>query len=681
MSSVPECKRILIERVVPALDNGRYAVKCEVGDRLVVRADVFRDGHEKIVSSLIWRKKGDQKWERAPMKCINAGIDLWEGSFIPPGIGAFEYAIEAHCDLLGSWAGDVKKKLDAGQDVASDLLEGIELAKRYSAWLPKSEQSNWKSLVKSAETAKSQLERVAILFSQELLGRAAAVPDPGTKVVSERVFPLWVDRVEARYAAWYELFPRSQGKLVKKSGAAGSVVSGRNVGATSAETGGTFKDVEARLPDIQEMGFNVLYFPPIHPIGHTQRKGPNNSLNAAPGDPGCPYSIGNSDGGHDAIEPGLGSFKDFEHLVKKAREHGMEIALDFAVNCSPDHPYLEKHPDWFSKRPDGTIKYAENPPKKYEDIYPINFESSDREGLWNELKRIFLFWAEKGVRIFRIDNPHTKPFSFWEWVIRDVQEEYPDVLFLAEAFTRPRVMQALGKLGFSQSYTYFTWRNFKQELVEYFTELTTPPMSWYYRGNLFVNTPDILPTFLQRGGRAGFKIRATLAATLSSVYGIYSGFELCENEGIPGKEEYLDSEKYEIKPRDWNKPGNIKSYITTLNRIRRENPALHEYDNLTFYPTENEHVLCYGKSLDENNVLIAVSLDPFQKQHSFVYVPIEKYGIKPEETYQVHDLITDKRYLWKGQKNYIELDPKTEIANVFVIRRWIHREQDFDYFK
>ncbi|MFZ2958668.1 MAG: alpha-1,4-glucan--maltose-1-phosphate maltosyltransferase [Candidatus Ozemobacteraceae bacterium] len=661
MSAVPECKRIFIQHVVPAIDCGRFAVKCEVGDRLTVRADVFRDGHEKIVSTLIWRKKGAKIWEKAPMSCLNPGLDLWEGSFVVPEIGPFQYAIEAHCDLLGAWAGDVKKKLAAGQDVASDLLEGIELAKRYLTWLPKIDQAGWKALVKAAEAAKGQNERAAVLFSKDLLDRAAAEPDPVTKVVSDCVFPLWADRVEARYAAWYELFPRSQGKSAKKSG--------------------TFKDVEARLPDIQEMGFNVLYFPPIHPIGFTQRKGPNNSLNAGPDDPGCPYSIGNADGGHDAIEPELGSFKDFEHLVKKAREHGMEIALDFAVNCSPDHPYLEAHEDWFSKRPDGTIKYAENPPKKYEDIYPINFESPDREGLWNELKRIFMFWAEKGVRIFRVDNPHTKPFSFWEWVIRDVQKEYPDVLFLAEAFTRPRVMQALGKLGFSQSYTYFTWRNFKQEIIEYFTELTSPPMSWYYRANLFANTPDILPTFLQRGGPAGFKIRATLAATLSSVYGIYSGFELCEHEGLPGKEEYLDSEKYEIKPRDWNKPGNIKRYIAGLNRMRRGNPALQEYDNLTFYKTENEHVLCYGKSLGENHVLVAVSLDPFQKQHSFVYVPIERYGIKPEETYQVHDLITDRRYLWKGEKNYVELDPGTEIANIFVIRRWAHREQDFDYFK
>ncbi|OQA06358.1 MAG: Alpha-1,4-glucan:maltose-1-phosphate maltosyltransferase 2 [bacterium ADurb.Bin374] len=429
------------------------------------------------------------------------------------------------------------------------------------------------------------------------------------------------------------------------------------------------------------MGFDVLYFPPIHPIGVTNRKGRNNSLKCAPSDPGCPYSIGSLDGGHDAVEPSLGTMKDFEHLVKTAHQHGLEIALDFAVNCSPDHPYLEHHKDWFNIRPDGTIKFAENPPKKYEDIYPINFETKDREGLWEELKRIFLFWAKKGVRIFRVDNPHTKPFNFWQWVIAGVQAEYPDVLFLSEAFTRPKVMKALAKLGFSQSYSYFTWRNFKQEIVEYFTELTTYPVAEYMRVNLFVNTPDIFPTFLQKGGRAAYKIRAVLAATLSSVYGIFQGFELCEGEPIPGKEEYMHSDKYEIRFRDWNKPGNIKELITRLNRIRHENPAMQEYDNLKFHKAENEHILFYGKTLGENHVLIAVNLDPFQRQNSFVYVPIADYGIKPDETYQVHDVLTDKRYLWKGERNYVDLDPASEPANVFVLRKWTAKEQDFDYYK
>ena len=653
--------RIIIENIQPALECGRWPIKCEVGDELKIRADVFRDGHEKIAVWLAHREQGTQDWEYNRMTCLNPGMDLWEGSFIAPAVGNFEYAIEAYCDLYGTWAVDTRKKLDAGQDVSSDLLEGIALAKRYLGWLPKEVQKTWKEIVKEAEAAKHQAERAAILLEDGIQRMAGEHPDPATRVVSERPYPLRIDRVKARYASWYELFPRSQGKSAAKSG--------------------TFKDVEARLPDIEAMGFDVLYFPPIHPIGFTKRKGPNNSLVCGPKDPGCPYSIGNADGGHDAIEPGLGTFKDFEHLVKKAKEHGMEIALDFAINCSPDHPYLHEHPEWFSKRPDGTIKFAENPPKKYEDIYPVNFETPDREGLWNELKRVLLFWAKRGVRIFRVDNPHTKPFPFWEWVIREVQAEYPDVIFLAEAFTRPRLMQSLAKLGFTQSYSYFTWRNFKQELIEYFTELTTPPMSWYYRANLFANTPDILPTFLQRGGRAAFKIRATLAATLSPVYGIYSGFELCEHEPIPGKEEYMDSEKYVVKPRDWNKPGNIKDYIATLNRVRKDHPAMQEYDNLTFYRADNEHVLFYGKSLGDDHLLTVCSLDPFQKQHSFVYVPLETYGIKPGETYQVHDLVTDRRFLWKGEKNYVELDPHDELAHIFQIRRWTHREQDFDYYK
>ncbi|MBF0546293.1 MAG: alpha-1,4-glucan--maltose-1-phosphate maltosyltransferase [Candidatus Riflebacteria bacterium] len=654
-------KRIAIENIRPNVDAGRYPVKCEVGDSFFVQADVFRDGHEKIVVRLLNRVRGENSWKRNSMVCLNSGLDLWEGSFIAEELGFSEYSIEAFCDLFASWAADTRKKLDAGQNVLSDLEDGLALGKRYLSWVQKDSKPRLKELLRTAETLKGQAEKAAILLGRELLEITYENPDPETQVLYDKPLLLWVDRLAARYSAWYELFPRSQGKDPKKSG--------------------TFKDVEARLPQIEKMGFDVLYFPPIHPIGITKRKGPNNSLKCSSSDPGCPYSIGSSEGGHDAIEPGLGNFKDFDRLVNKARQHGLEIALDFALNCSPDHPYLKEHPEWFCYRSDGTIKFAENPPKKYEDIYPLNFETSDKEGLWNELKRVLLFWAKKGVRIFRVDNPHTKPFCFWEWIIREIQNEFPDVLFLAEAFTRPRVMQHLAKIGFSQSYSYFTWRNFKQELTEYFSELTKPPISHYFRANLFANTPDILPTFLQRGGRPAFKIRATLSATLSSVYGIYSGFELCENAALLGKEEYFNSEKYEIKPRDWNEPGNIIEYISLLNRIRKENPAFQEYDNLKFYQSENEHILFYGKSLGDNHLLVAVSLDPFQKQHSFVHVPIELLSLKPDDTYQVHDLITDRRYLWKGAKNYVELDPYGEIANIFILRRWSHREQDFDYYK
>lgn len=661
MVKIPEPVRILIENVRPAVDDGRYPIKREIGDFVEVTADVFRDGHDKIVVWLLDRKKGSKEWHRSPMRCINQGLDIWQGRFTVTEIGAHEYAIEAFCDLYGSWSADTRKKVDAKVDHSSDLLEGIDLARRFLKWLPKMEQPMVREALKAAEAAMKDDSRAAVLLAPGLVELLSTYPDPATRVVTDRLYPLWVDRVGARFASWYECFPRSCAFKAGKSG--------------------TFKDVEARLPEIRAMGFDVLYFPPIHPIGVTNRKGRNNSLKCAPSDPGCPYSIGSSDGGHDAVEPSLGTMKDFEHLVKTAHQHGLEIALDFAVNCSPDHPYLEHHKDWFNIRPDGTIKFAENPPKKYEDIYPINFETKDREGLWEELKRIFLFWAKKGVRIFRVDNPHTKPFNFWQWVIAGVQAEYPDVLFLSEAFTRPKVMKALAKLGFSQSYSYFTWRNFKQEIVEYFTELTTYPVAEYMRVNLFVNTPDIFPTFLQKGGRAAYKIRAVLAATLSSVYGIFQGFELCEGEPIPGKEEYMHSDKYEIRFRDWNKPGNIKELITRLNRIRHENPAMQEYDNLKFHKAENEHILFYGKTLGENHVLIAVNLDPFQRQNSFVYVPIADYGIKPDETYQVHDVLTDKRYLWKGERNYVDLDPASEPANVFVLRKWTAKEQDFDYYK
>jgi len=516
-------------------------------------------------------------------------------------------------------------------------------------WLPKRQQILVKDFVQTAESENDPRARAQILLSPKLVDILTQNPDESTKVVTERIFRIRVDRARARFAAWYECFPRSCGY--------------------EKDMGGTFNDVAKRLQEIKRMGFDVLYFPPIHPIGVSKRKGPNNSLVAGENDPGCPYSVGSPAGGHDAVEPALGTMKDFQHLVEKCGEAGLEIALDFAINCSPDHPYLKAHPEWFSHNPDGSIKFAENPPKKYEDIYPLNFDTVDREGLWNELKRIILFWADKGVRIFRVDNPHTKPFGFWEWLINEVQKDYPDAIFLAEAFTRPPVMKALAKLGFTQSYSYFTWRNLKQEIIEYFTELTTPPVSEYMRANLFVNTPDIFPTFLQRGGRPGFKIRAVLAATLSPLYGIFQGFELCEGKPIPAKEEYLDSDKYEIRLRDWDAPGNIKDLITTLNRARNENPALQESKNLRFYRGDNQSILFYGKSKGDNHVLIAVNLDPFLKQDSWVYVPIAQFGIAPDDNYQVHDLITGRTYFWKGERNYVELDPNLEPANVFTIQK------------
>jgi starch synthase (maltosyl-transferring) len=466
-----------------------------------------------------------------------------------------------------------------------------------------------------------------------------------------------VDRVAARTAAWYEFFPRS--------------AEGR------PDRGSTFRECLGRVDDARAIGFDVIYFPPIHPIGLTNRKGRNNSVTSEPDDPGVPYAIGNrhlglpNGGGHKDVEVSLGTLEDFDWLEKQIRERGMEIALDFAINCSPDHPYVVEHPEWFYKRPDGTIKYAENPPKKYEDIYPLNFRCANWQELWEEMTSIILFWAEHGVRIFRVDNPHTKPVAFWEYLIAQVRQRFPDVIFLSEAFTRPKMMKALAKAGFNQSYTYFTWRTNKQELTEYFTELTQTEMRQYFRGNLFTNTPDILPFHLQSGGRPMFQIRAVLAATLSSLYGIYSGFELCENTALPGREEYDESEKYQFKERDWDAPGNIKELITKLNRIRRENRALHFYDNLRFHPVENEALLFYSKMTPARDsiILIFVNLDQLHTQSGWVEAPIEEFGEIGSESYQVHDLLTDERYVWHGRRNYVALHPGVQPAHILRVRR------------
>jgi len=641
-------KRVLIENVRPLIDSGLYPLKREPGDEVRVTADLFRDGHQKICAWVEYRPTGRKKWQRVPMLCVNPGLDIWEAVFNVDKTGSYEYLVVAYCEDYGTWVADTGKKVEAKTEYDSDILEGIAMARSYKSWLRENDREFLKNIISKAEKAASELQKWQILSNERLVGMLAENPDPASRVESQ-TYKIRVDRVKARFAAWYECFPRSC--------------------AFKPGQHGTFNDVVKRLQHIAAMGFDVLYFPPIHPVGFSKRKGPNNSLVCSEGDPGCPYSIGNHHGGHDAVEPALGTMEDFENLVKEAEKHGLEIALDFAINCSPDHPYLKQHPDWFSKRPDGTIKFAENPPKKYEDIYPINFESSDYKNIWKEMLRIFLFWARKGVKIFRVDNPHTKPFAFWEWVIEQVQDKYPDVIFLSEAFTRPKVMKTLAKLGFTQSYSYFTWRNQRQEIIEYFEELTTPPESEFYRANLFANTPDIFPPYLQTGGRPAYKIRAVLAATLSTVYGIFQGFELCEGIPVPGKEEYYNSDKYEIRCRDWNAPGNICDLITRINQIRRENPALQEYDNLTFYPADNEKILFYGKSLGDNHVFVVINLDPFIRHSSFVYVPLEKFGLSPDQGYQMHDLISDRRYLWYGSKNYVELDPFSEPAHIFVLKK------------
>jgi starch synthase (maltosyl-transferring) len=642
---IPKGSYIIIQHVEPQVDCGRYPAKREAGDTVRVSAEIFREGHDVLGAELLWRKEGSKHWNRLPMKQTNAGLDLWEASFIVEAIGMHEYMIEAYTDHFASWLHDTRKKYDAGQSLESEVIEGIHLLQSAAKRAPKADAGLIDAWVAELQTLKHSREQAAVMFSDQIKDTVCRHPlRKGVETGSSAVFPLYVDREKARFASWYEVFPRSTGNDPTKSA--------------------TWKDVENFLPYVADLGFDVLYFPPIHPIGKSFKKGRNNSLTALPEDPGCPYAVGNIHGGHFAVCELLGTMEEFEQMVKKAKEMDIDIAIDFAINCSYDHPYLKDHPDWFFRRPDGTIKYAENPPKKYEDIYPLNFDCADRDALWNEMKRFFLFWAEKGVSMFRVDNPHTKPVIFWEWVIREVQKVHPEVVFLSEAFTRPRMMEMLGKVGFTQSYTYFTWRNEKKELTEYFSHLTQDHVKETMRGNLFPTTPDILPKFLQNAPAANFKVRLALAATLSSVYGMYSGFEFCENEPFPGKEELNHSEKYEFKVRNWKQEG-IRSFIRSINRIRRSDPALQEYDNLKFIKTENDQILGYVKAVADPEIrsvlLILGNLDPSKTQISNVYFPLTDYGLDWRASYKAHDLLTDKIYTWQGEKNYVELTPENPV--------------------
>lgn len=653
--------RTIIENVQPTIDAGRYPIKREVGDSVRVTADIFKDGHDILTALLKFRVKGEQRWHEVPMTHI--GNDTWEGTFFVDKNALYEYTIEAYGEIFLSWRDELEKKIGKYSDLTSELLEGNKVIRKSKDFAPPHDQEYLENLAHQIESniEHNQPHAIDIALGDELKSLMLKYPNRTHATECEKPFELIVDRVIARYASWYEFFPRSQG--------------------TDPTRSATFKECEDRLPEIAEMGFDVLYMPPIHPIGRTNRKGANNSLHAGPDDPGCPYAIGNETGGHKAIDPALGTFEDFERFRLKAQSYGIELSLDIAINCSPDHPYVKEHPEWFYKRPDGTIKFSENPPKKYEDIYSLDFYCDDWKGLWEELLSVFLFWAEKGVVIFRVDNPHTKPVAFWEWCITEVKKQYPESIFLAEAFTKPKMMKVLAKCGFTQSYTYFTWRNFKQEIMDYLNELTTTSMAEYFRANFFANTPDILPTILQEGGTPAFKHRAVLAATLSSVYGIYSGYELCENRAVPGKEEYIDSEKYQFKVWDWNRPGNIKPYITRINRIRRRNKALQEYDNLRFYHAENDNILFYGKATPDlsNIILITVNLDPFNDHHTFVYVPTAELGLGDHESYEVHDLLTNEKYIWRGSRNYVHLTRENP-AHIFRVITWRHSEEDFDYY-
>jgi starch synthase (maltosyl-transferring) len=641
---------VVIENLQPLIDGGRYPIKRILGEDLVVEADIFKDGHDVVAAVLKWRVLGKRAWRETPMNFVNN--DRWRGVCTLYDETVHEYSVEAWTDTFRSWQAEFAKKFEAGiSDLRSEALEGgalIEAAARRARDRP--DASRLREL--SEEVSKGTNSEVyAVARSGELEVLMATYPDRAAATHYDPPPRVIVDRPAALFGAWYEFFPRSA--------------------EGQGDRGSTFRDCLPRVDDVKAMGFDVIYFPPIHPIGQTNRKGRNNSTSSKPGDPGVPWAIGSEAGGHKAVEPALGTLTDFEWLEKEVRKRGMEIALDFAINCSPDHPYVKEHPDWFYKRPDGTIKYAENPPKKYEDIYPLNFRCENWRELWAELKSVVLFWAERGVRIFRVDNPHTKPVAFWEYLIKGVREKYPDTIFLSEAFTRPKMMKALAKAGFNQSYTYFTWRNSKRELIEYFTELTQTEMSEYFRPNLWPNTPDILPFALQEGGRPAFMIRVALAATLSTLYGIYSGYELCENEALPDREEYRDSEKYQYKERDWDAPGNIKDWIARLNKIRKENRALQLYTNLRFHDAENDAILFYSKmtAARDNIILVVVNLDPHRKQNAFVHVPIESFGQMESDVYQVQDLLSDATYTWRGRRNYVELHPEIQPAHVFLVRR------------
>jgi starch synthase (maltosyl-transferring) len=639
----------VIADVSPSVDGGRFPAKRVTGESCRVGADVFREGHDLLRARVRYRGPGDAPWRTAPMT-HDPETDRWTGEFPLDAVGRWAFTVEAWTDEFGTWAQRLAKRVAAQQpEVAVELLDGSAQLARAARRAP------FGAARKRLESAAALLgdaarpldERVAAASDPELVALMQAHAPPQDLTTYDRELPLLVEPPRAAFASWYEFFPRSA-----------SPEPGRH---------GTFADAERWLPRIAALGFDVVYLPPIHPIGRTFRKGKNNSLTAEPDDVGSPWAIGNEHGGHTAVEPALGTLEDFERFVRRAGELGIDVALDYALQCSPDHPWVKEHPDWFVIRPDGTIAYAENPPKKYQDIYPLDFWSADRDGLWAACRDALLFWAERGVKTFRVDNPHTKPFAFWEWALAEVRRVHPDVVFLSEAFTKPKKLLHLAKLGFSQSYGYFTWKNADWELTQWLEEFLAPDVVEYHRGNLFVNTPDILHEFLQTGGRGAFRLRLLLAGTLSPLYGVYSGYELLEHQPVrAGSEEYLDSEKYQLRHRDFAQPGNLDDDMARLNRIRRAEPALQRQDNLTFHRTENPNILFYRRAGVEGSadLLVAVNLHPREAHATMVHVPIDEMHIDEGEPYEVEDLLTGARYVWRGSRNYVRLDPAHEPAHV-----------------
>jgi starch synthase (maltosyl-transferring) len=653
-------RRVVIEGVQPEIDCGRFPIKRVVGEDVVVTADVFADGHDLLSGSLLWRAEKDEAWTEAPLDPLPN--DRWRGRFAVEQLGRYRYTVRGWIDRFATWRRDLAKKAEAGQDVTVDLVWGRRMVEAAARRASGPERTELRTFAKRMRGDPEDAVEVAV--DPGLASLMLTFGERRFMTTYGRELEVVVDPERARFGAWYELFPRSA-----------SPEPGRH---------GTFTDVIDRLPYVAGMGFDILYLPPIHPIGHTHRKGPNNVERGDPGDPGSPWAIGSEEGGHTAVHPELGTLEDVRVLLREARELGLDIALDLAYQCSPDHPWVREHPSWFRHRPDGSIQYAENPPKKYQDIYPLDFETQDWRELWAELKRIAEYWIDQGVRIFRVDNPHTKPFAFWEWMIGDLKAKHPDLIFLSEAFTRPKVMYRLAKLGFTQSYTYFTWRTTKRELTDYLTELTRTQVAEFLRPNLWPNTPDILTEQLQTGGRAAFVQRLILAATLGANYGIYGpAFELMEHRPVSeGSEEHLNSEKYEI--RTWNlaAPVSLSDLLARVNGIRRANPALHTNRTLRFRDVDNEALIAYSKQSEdgENFVLVMVNLDPHHVQSGWVHLPVDELGLDPHGTFGVHDLITDSHFQWRGERNYVELDPRGVPAHILAVRHRLRSEADFEQF-
>ena len=644
--SKPPGSRIVIDQVRPRTVTAAYPAKAVIGESVRVSADIFRDGHDLLAARCRWRPAGDRKWRDTPMTLVVN--DRWEGVFEPSSLGVHEFQIEAWTDRVATWVHDVEIKHGAGQEIALELEEGARLLTGRAEQLPSADRP---LLEEAAATLRDEdlsiEERLAAGVDPTIADALSLVPDP-RDVTPSSTFRLWVDRERAMAGAWYEMFPRSEGGLRQAA--------------------------ENRLPGVAKMGFDVVYLPPIHPIGTSFRKGPNNTLVSGPDDPGSPWAIGGEEGGHTDIHPDLGTDEDFDFFVGEAQRLGMEVALDYALQCSPDHPWVRDHPEWFHRRPDGSIRYAENPPKKYQDIYPINFwpdEPGAREALWDACKEILDFWIGHGVRIFRVDNPHTKPLAFWEWIIPSIQEDHPDVVFLAEAFTRPKMMAKLAEVGFSQSYTYYTWRTHKAELREYLEEICQGPTADYMRPNFWPNTPDILSGPLRDGPPAAFAMRLVMAATMVPSYGIYSGYELCENEpASDANEEYLHSEKYEIKRRDWGQPGSLAPLISRINDIRRRHPAFSELRNIRFHHSNNDQILAYSKATADRSdvVLTVVNLDPHNPQSDTLWLDLDELGMPSDAPFEAHDELTGDTYAWEGAAPYVFLHPNRQPAHVLHLR-------------